>query len=193
MSPKQITMADEAQRQQKAKDSIQYLLQYFGEDPNREGLVETPKRYIKFMREFFNPPEFEMKTFDNDKRYDEMVCVDNIPFFSLCEHHLAPFFGTAAIAYIPDKRIVGLSKLPRTLEKFCRKLQCQERITQQVCDYIMSELKPLGVGVKLKARHLCIEMRGVQKHDVLTTTCSLASNFKESHVKEEFFKNLKNG
>ena len=113
------------------EDNVTRLLQYFGEDVNREGLQETPKRFIKFFKEFLNPPKWNCTTFEGEG-YDEMIIQTNIPFHSLCEHHIAPFFGTGTIAYIPNKKIVGLSKLARTLETFARRLQNQERITTQV-------------------------------------------------------------
>jgi GTP cyclohydrolase I len=115
--------------------------------------------------------------FDNEG-YDEMVLQTNIPFYSICEHHLVPFFGTGAIAYIPDQKIVGLSKLARTLDHFSRKLQNQERITIDVANFLMEALAPKGVGVVLEARHLCMEMRGVQKPGTVTTTSCVKGNFK---------------
>ena len=117
-----------------------------------------------------------------------MIVQTNIPFYSVCEHHLAPFFGVGHIAYIPNKKIVGLSKLARTLETFSRKLQNQERITNQVVDFLINELDPLGVGCVIKAKHLCMEMRGVKKHNTFTTTSALRRNFETKPVKDEFFK-----
>jgi len=171
--------------------AVQTLLKGIGQDINREGLQDTPKRYVKFLKEFTNPPEFKMTVFDAEDN-DEMVIVDNIPFFSLCEHHLAPFFGTAAIAYIPDDKIVGLSKLPRTLDHFSRRPQNQERITQEVAKFLMEQLKPKGVAVIIKARHLCVEMRGVEKHDVWTTTSAMKGAFKDNQTtRQEFLQLLK--
>lgn len=146
------------------------------DDPNREGLRETPRRYLKFLREFLSPPEFKFTTFDSEG-YDQMIIQTNIPFNSLCEHHLAPFFGTGTIAYIPNKRIVGLSKLARTLELYARRFQNQERITNQVAERLMQELDPKGVGVILKAQHMCMSMRGVKKHDTWTTTSMMTGVF----------------
>lgn len=165
---------------------FQELLKNLGEDTTREGLAETPKRYVKFMREFLEPKEFNFTTFDGTD-VDEMIIVDNIPFFSLCEHHIAPFFGTAAIAYIPDGKIVGLSKIPRALDFFARRLQNQERITNQVAELLMEKLNPKGVAVLLKAQHMCMSMRGVQKHDTWTTTSKLLGVFKsDSEARNEF-------
>lgn len=162
-----------------AERAIRDFLQAMGQDLEREGLQDTPKRYVKFMKEFLSPPDFNMTTF-NKESYDGIVLSSNIPFFSICEHHLAPFFGTAHIAYIPskeDKKIVGISKLARTLDKFARQLQNQERITEQVASYLMEKLNAEGVAVIIKARHLCQEMRGVKKHDIHTSTSTMKGLF----------------
>jgi len=174
-----------------AEDNVTRILQSIGEDVNREGLKETPKRYIKFLKEFINPPEFNFTTFENEN-YDEMIIQKNIPFYSFCEHHIAPFFGVGTIAYIPNKKIVGLSKLARTLEYFSRRLQNQERITTQVAEFIQNELDPKGVAVSLSAQHLCMEMRGVKKHNTTTTTNKLLGVFKEiPEVRNEFLGMIK--
>lgn len=173
------------------EDNVRRLLQYFGEDANREGLQETPKRFVKFFKEFLNPPEWNCTTFEGEG-YDEMIIQTNIPFHSLCEHHIAPFFGTGTIAYIPNKRIVGLSKLARTLETYSRRLQNQERITMQVAEFLWKELHPKGVAVQITAKHMCMEMRGVKKHDTYTTTTKLLGVFKESaSAKAEFLNAIK--
>jgi GTP cyclohydrolase I len=158
------------------EENVVRLLQYFGEDVEREGLIDTPKRYIKFFKEFLNPPQWNCTTFEGEG-YDEMIIQKNIPFYSLCEHHIAPFFGKGHIAYIPNKKIVGLSKLARTLETFSRRLQNQERITQQVAEFLNDKLKPKGVAVILSAQHMCMEMRGVKKHDTFTTTSKMLGVF----------------
>jgi len=160
------------------EENVIRILEYLGEDCKREGLLDTPKRYIKFWTEFLSPPKFNLTTFEAEQ-YDEIILQDNIPFYSVCEHHLAPFFGYGSIAYIPSKRICGLSKLSRTLEKFSRRLQNQERITTQVAEYLAEELKPRGVAVILRAKHLCMEMRGVKKHDTWTTTSKMTGLFFE--------------
>lgn len=173
------------------EDNVRRLLQYFGEDANREGLQDTPKRFVKFFREFLNPPEWNCTTFEGEG-YDEMIVQTNIPFHSLCEHHIAPFFGTGNIAYIPNKRIVGLSKLARTLETFSRRLQNQERITTQVAEFLWNELQPKGVAVQITAKHMCMEMRGVKKHDTHTTTTKLLGVFKEDNkARAEFLSAIK--
>ena len=176
---------------QEELEAVKTLLAGIGQDVNREGLLDTPKRYVKFLKEFCNPPDFNMTTFENEGN-NEMIVVANIPFFSLCEHHLAPFFGVGHISYIPNDRIVGLSKLPRTLDYFSRKPQNQERITNDVANYLMTELEPKGVAVVLKARHLCVEMRGVQKHDVYTTTSAMRGVFyDELNTRQEFLNFIK--
>lgn len=173
------------------QDIIVRLLEVLGEDPTREGLQDTPKRVIKFYKEFLEKKEFNFTTFEGEQ-YDEMIVQRNIPFFSLCEHHIAPFFGTATVAYIPTKRIVGLSKLARCIEHYTHNLQNQERITSQVAERLNSELGALGVAVSLSARHFCMEMRGVKTHDVYTTTTKLLGVFKENNsARAEFMTILK--
>lgn len=172
-----------------AEKNVAELLKHFGEDIQREGLQETPKRYIKFFKEFLNPPEWNCTTFDSEG-YDEMIIQTNIPFYSLCEHHIAPFFGYGHIAYIPNKKIVGLSKLARTLETYARRLQNQERITTQVAEFLHDKLNPKGVAVVLKAKHMCMEMRGVKKHDTWTTTSKLVGIFKNDLDARNEFLNL---
>lgn len=168
---------------------FQQLLSQLGEDVNREGLRETPKRYIKFLREFLNPPKFNFTCFDAEGA-DEMILQTNIPFYSLCEHHIAPFFGFANVAYIPNDKIVGLSKLARTVDLYANRLQNQERITTQIAERLNYELKPLGVGVTLKAQHLCMCMRGVKKHNTWTITNKLIGAFKNKPEARNEFLNL---
>lgn len=168
-------------------DAVTLILQGIGEDTTREGLIDTPKRYIKFLKEFCAEKIFNFTTFKNEGSRDEMIIVGEIPFFSICEHHLAPFFGTAHIAYIPGEKIVGLSKIPRVLDMFANKPQNQERITQQVADYLNKQLSPKGVAVVLKARHLCVEMRGVKKQGAQTTTSAMTGVFKtQLNTRNEF-------
>lgn len=168
---------------------FQEILKQLGEDTSREGLLETPKRYIKFMREFLEPKEFNFTTFDAEGT-DEMILQTNIPFYSLCEHHTAPFFGVANIAYIPDGKIVGLSKLARTLDFYANRFQNQERITTQVAERLSQELSPKGVAVTLKAQHLCMCMRGVKKHDTWTQTSKMIGVFKDDDKARNEFLNL---
>jgi GTP cyclohydrolase I len=173
------------------EDNITRILEYIGENPNREGLKETPKRYLNFLKEFLTPKDFIFTTFDAEG-CDEMIIQQNIPFYSLCEHHIAPFFGTATIAYIPNEKIVGLSKLSRTLDLYANRLQNQERITSEVAQRLYSELKPKGVAVSIKAQHLCMHMRGVKKYDTWTITSKLLGVFKDDHkLRNEFLSFIK--
>lgn len=168
------------------QDHVRGLLAALGEDVNREGLQETPKRVIKFYKEFLNTPNFNFTAFENEGT-DQMIVQKDIAFFSLCEHHLAPFFGTAKIAYIPDEKIVGLSKLARTVQLYANNFQNQERITNQIADRLEKELHPLGVAVQLTASHLCMEMRGVKTHGTTTTTTKVTGGFKDNiSTRQEF-------
>lgn len=167
------------------------ILKHLGENVNREGLKETPKRYVKFMREFLEPKEFNFTSFDAEGS-DEMIVQTNIPFYSMCEHHTAPFFGVAHVAYIPKDRIVGLSKLARTVDLYANRFQNQERITSQVAERIQKELNPLGVAVTIKAQHLCMCMRGVKKHDTWTTTSKMIGVFKNDlNARNEYLSFIK--
>ncbi len=170
------------------EQSIFEILQTI-DNPKREGLQKTPERFARYLKEFTSPPAFTLTVFEGEG-YDEMVVQDNIMFYSLCEHHLLPFFGTATIAYIPNKKIVGLSKLARVLEHFSRRLQNQERITAQVADYLDEVISPKGVGVILSARHLCMEMRGVSKPGTQTSTSALRGLFKSNPQTRAEFLNI---
>lgn len=176
-------------KEEPVENNFVRILQYLGEDPNREGLKETPKRYIKFMKEFLLPKEFKFTSFDAEGS-DEMIVQTNIPFYSLCEHHTAPFFGVANVAYIPNDKIVGLSKLARCVDLYANRLQNQERITRQIAERIQKELNPKGVAVTLKAQHLCMSMRGVKKHDTWTMTSKMIGVFKEDSKARNEFLNL---
>lgn len=165
------------------------LLFELGHEIEREGLLETPKRHVTFLQEFCDPPTFKFTTFQSEG-YDQMIIQKDIPFYSLCEHHVVPFFGTAVVAYVPKDRIVGLSKLARTVDLFARGLQNQERITEEVQAFLTHKLEPRGVAVRLTARHLCMEMRGVKKAGTETITTSLSGVFLEQEVREEFMSNL---
>lgn len=155
----------------------------------RDGMLETPTRYAKLIHEFTHPKEFKFTTFDAEG-YDQMIVQTHIDFYSLCEHHLVPFFGHATVAYIPSKKIVGLSKLSRTVDFFARRLQNQERITKEIADYLLSKLEPLGVAVSLRGRHLCQEMRGVRKSDVFTVTTDLRGCFRDGTCRAEFLQHI---
>jgi GTP cyclohydrolase I len=166
----------------RAQGLVKDLLKELGEDPKREGLVKTPARVAK-MYEFLTKGYHEdVRQVLNDavfaERYNEMVIVKDIDFYSLCEHHLVPFYGKCHIAYIPNGKIVGLSKLPRIVEVFARRLQVQERLTQQIADTLFKYLKPQGVGVVIEARHLCMMMRGVEKQNSVATTSAMLGTFR---------------
>jgi GTP cyclohydrolase I len=157
------------------------------DDPTRDGLDKTPHRVATMLLELTTAQALELTCFENTG-YDQMVLEDDIPFYSLCEHHLAPFFGAARIAYVPRGKIVGLSKLARTLDHFARGLQTQERITNAIADYLMDRMDPYGVGVRLRAEHLCMSMRGVKKPGARTVTTALRGVFKEGLTREEFLR-----
>ncbi len=168
------------------------LLQYIGEDANREGLTETPTRFLKawehFSRGYKEDPKTILKSFkDGSADYDEMVFVGNIPVFSKCEHHMADIIGRAYVGYIPSGKIVGLSKLARVVDCFARRLQVQERLTVQIADALVEHVKPQGVGVMLKCRHMCMESRGVQAIGSVTTTSALRGDLRhEDSARAEF-------
>jgi GTP cyclohydrolase IA len=167
------------------------LLSRLGEDPTRDGLLSTPRRMEKSMafltQGYTQSIDAVLHNALFDVDYDEMVMVKDIEFYSLCEHHLLPFFGRAHIAYVPQGKVVGLSKLPRIVDVFARRLQVQERLTQQIAEAIDHAIHPQGVGVVLEAQHLCMMMRGVQKQESKTVTSSLTGVFKTNiHTRNEF-------
>ena len=149
------------------------LMTALGADLTDESLRDTPRRLARLYGELLTPAEFHPTTFPNDGGYDELVVARDIPFHSLCEHHLLPFVGTAHVGYLPGERILGLSKLARVVDYFARSLQVQERLTRQVADWLQAELNPKGVGVVLEAEHMCLSLRGVQKHGATTVTSAL--------------------
>jgi GTP cyclohydrolase I len=162
---------------------VRSLLAYIGEDPDREGLLETPERFLKaweeYTRGYREKPEEILKSFeDGAQSVDEMVIVRDIPVYSLCEHHLAPFFGRAYVGYVPDKRILGLSKISRLVEIFARRLQVQERLTNQIADALDTHLQPLGVAVVIECRHMCMESRGVRHTGTATVSSALRGSIK---------------
>ncbi len=169
---------------------IKTLLKYLGEDPKREGLLDTPQRVAMAWRFLthgsrLDPVEIlRSAMFKED--YSEMVLVKDIELYSLCEHHMLPFFGKAHVAYIPDGQIVGLSKIPRVVDVFARRLQVQERLTDQILHCIQDTLKPLGVAVVIEAQHMCMMMRGVQKQNSVTTTSAFTGQFRKVETRTEF-------
>ncbi len=164
---------------------VRKLLTLIGEDPDREGLQDTPARFLKawdeYTRGYHEKPEDILKVFeDGAQSVDEMVIVRDIPVYSLCEHHLAPFFGRAHIGYVPQKRILGLSKMSRLVEVFARRLQVQERLTNQIADALDTNLQPLGVAVVIECRHMCMESRGVRHTGTSTVTSALRGSIKSN-------------
>lgn len=172
--------------------SVTVLLRAVGENPDRGGLVETPHRFCKALMDmtsgYAQSPADVLKCFeDGAENYNELVIVRDIPFYSMCEHHMAPFFGTATIGYLPNGKVVGLSKLSRLLDVFARRLQVQERLTAQVADALMEHLECDGAGVLIQARHLCMEARGVQKQGSTTATSALRGVlYENSPARAEF-------
>ncbi|WP_040249262.1 GTP cyclohydrolase I FolE [Psychroserpens mesophilus] len=168
------------------------IIEDLGEDTNREGLVKTPERASKamqFLTQGYNQDAAEiLKSAMFKESYNEMVIVKDIELYSLCEHHILPFFGKAHIAYIPNGHIVGLSKIPRIVDVFARRLQVQERLTEQILDCINDTLKPEGVAVVIEASHMCMMMRGVQKQNSTTTTSGFRGAFKNMETRTEFLK-----
>jgi GTP cyclohydrolase IA len=167
-----------------AEEAFRTILKWIGEDPNREGLLETPKRVIKAFKEYFkgydqDPIKDLQKTFGDVDGYDDMVVEKNITFESHCEHHMAPIIGIAHVAYIPKSKVVGLSKLARTVEIFSKRLQTQERLTMQIAKTLMTGLDAKGVAVTLDASHQCMTMRGIRKEKATTITNYFLGSFKE--------------
>ena len=168
------------------------LLREIGEDPGREGLIRTPTRVAKAWEYIAQGYDQTLEEVVGDACFeesvDEMVTVKDIDFFSLCEHHLLPFFGKAHIGYLPDGKVIGLSKLPRIVDMFARRLQVQERMTQQIGDAIMSVLQPSGVGVVIEGVHMCMQMRGVEKQNSYASTSHMVGVFRDDRkTREEFF------
>ena len=175
--------------------AVHQILLEIGEDPERQGLQGTPERVHRMYTELTAGYHVDAQRLINgavfDVDYSEMVIVKDIPFYSLCEHHLLPFFGTAAVAYIPRGRVIGLSKIPRVVEMYSRRLQVQERLTQQVADFLQDNLAPQGVGVVMEATHLCAVMRGVRKPGTIMTTSAVLGLFRtRDRTRAEFLDHL---
>lgn len=173
------------------EELIRELILRLGEDPDREGLAKTPTRVIASLKYLTHGYRQDVKKVLNgavfEESYDEMVVLKDIDLFSLCEHHLLPFYGKAHVAYIPHGKIIGLSKIPRVVEVFARRLQVQERLTFQIADCLMKALQPRGVGIVIEALHLCMAMRGVEKRDAHCVTSAMLGSFRESErVRGEF-------
>jgi GTP cyclohydrolase I len=179
---KGLTVSEKAIDNQPVENLVKNLLGHLGEDPSRQGLVQTPKRVAASLRYLTQGYKQDVKRVLNnaifDEPYSEMVVVKDIEVFSLCEHHLLPFYGKAHVAYIPNGKIVGLSKIPRLVDMFAKRLQVQERLTMQIAESLMEALNPCGVGVVIEALHLCMAMRGVEKSNSYTATSAMLGSFR---------------
>ena len=177
--------------QSSMEDAVRRIVSLIGEDPDREGLLRTPERYAKALQFLTSGYQADVKKIINEAmysvKYDEMVIVKDIEFFSLCEHHLLPFFGKIHVAYLPKNRVIGLSKIPRLVDVFARRLQIQERLTQEIAQTIDQSIQPQGVGVICEARHLCMMMRGVEKqHSGAVTSAMLGAFRTRKETRDEF-------
>src|SRR6202045_2347398 len=186
-----LTEPGSLEKPESVADMVRRMLQMIGEDPDRDGLRHTPERFEKALRfltsGYLQDPEKLLNGAMFSVCYDQMVLVKDIEVYSLCEHHMLPFFGKCHVAYIPDKKVVGLSKIPRLVNMFARRLQIQERLTNQIASAIQQEIAPLGVGVVVEARHLCMVMRGVEKQNSQTVTSAMLGAFRENvQTREEF-------
>lgn len=203
-STKTATSSNGAQRPQVLSDecrevvadSVRHILKAVGEDPNRNGLADTPDRvarmYDELLEGYSVDPEVMLNNALFDVEYDQMVVVKDIEFYSMCEHHMIPFFGYAHVGYLPGKQVIGLSKIPRLVEMFARRLQVQERMTHQVATFLEELVKPRGVGVVLEATHLCAVMRGVKKHHTRMITSAVLGEFKNNvSTREEFMAHIR--
>jgi len=196
---KKIKKMDELQSGEiydKLKHNFYNIIDLVGEDVNRGGLLRTPHRAAKSMQFLLkgydqDPDEIIQKALF-DEEYSEMVIVKNIELYSLCEHHILPFFGKAHVAYIPNKKIVGLSKIARVVDVFARRLQVQERLTNQILEALERNLKPQGVAVVIEAQHMCMMMRGVQKQNSVTTTSAFRGSFEKLETRSEFLRLISN-
>ena len=180
----QINKKNQLVSDESAEEAVRTIIQWIGEDPEREGLKSTPRRVIKAFKEYFqgykeNPSNYLMKTFTEVEGYDDMVIEKNISIQSHCEHHMAPIMGVAHVAYIPSKKVVGLSKLGRVVEAFSKRLQTQERLTMQIAKTVMEVLQPRGVAVTIDATHQCMTDRGIKKENTKTITNYFLGAFKD--------------
>ncbi|MBI4548769.1 MAG: GTP cyclohydrolase I FolE [Ignavibacteriae bacterium] len=187
-------MEEELLKTTTLEEQVREILEILGENPAREGLRRTPRRVAKAWEFLTSGYKQDVKKVLNgavfSEKYNEMVIVKDIDFFSLCEHHMLPFYGKAHIAYIPNGKIIGLSKLPRVVEVFSRRLQVQERLTQQIADTLYETLEPDGVAVVIEARHLCMMMRGVEKQNSVATTSAMLGSFRDDERTRNEFLNL---
>lgn len=198
-----MVMSKTAQKQDEGlsrfsvQEMYREILSRLGEDPARDGLTSTPERVERSMRFLTKGYEEDPKKILRDSLfevdYDEMVIVRDIEMFSLCEHHMLPFFGKVHVAYIPNGKVIGLSKIPRLVEVFARRLQVQERMTRQIADTIQEAMEPQGVGVVIEARHLCMMMRGIEKQHSSTVTSAMVGCFREKETRSEFLSLVRQG
>ena len=184
--------------QKEAEDAVRTLLRYIGDDPDREGLRDTPRRVVKSYAEIYggyeqDPEDVLGRTFEEVAGYDDIVFVKDIPFFSHCEHHMVPIIGKAHVAYLPDGRVLGLSKIARTIDIFARRLQTQETMTAQIANAIDEILQPRGVAVLIEADHMCMAMRGVQKIGSSTMTTTFTGTFKHDPREQARFMSMLRG
>ncbi|HKF29344.1 MAG TPA: GTP cyclohydrolase I FolE [Candidatus Binataceae bacterium] len=198
-----LTNRRESQLEERARtrseEAVRTLLSHVGEDPAREGLLRTPLRMVQALEFLTSGYSQDPKDAINgalfvEEDYQEMILCKDLDFYSLCEHHVLPFMGKAHVAYLPNKRIVGISKLARMVEIYCRRLQVQERLTTQIAQTLMEEIDPLGVAVVLEAEHLCMRMRGVQKQNSKMTTSAMLGAFRTNvETRQEFMNLIRNG
>ncbi|MGH8012626.1 MAG: GTP cyclohydrolase I FolE [Candidatus Binataceae bacterium] len=188
-----------AQDQVTAEQAVRVLLRHIGEDPEREGLARTPIRLVKALeyltRGYAQDPKVAINgALFTEEEYQEMILCKDLDFYSLCEHHMLPFMGKAHVAYLPNRRIVGLSKIARMVEIYARRLQVQERLTTQIAQTIMDEIEPLGVAVVLEAEHMCMRMRGVERQNSYVTTSAMLGVFRTNmDTRQEFMQLMRNG
>ncbi len=190
-------VAQQQQSEESISSMMRKILDQLGEDPSREGLIRTPDRAEKALRFLTSGYEVDIDQIVNGALFtrecDEMVIVRDIEFYSMCEHHLLPFFGTVHVAYLPNEKVIGLSKIPRIVDTFARRLQLQERLTQQIADTIKRVLQPRGVGVICEARHFCMMMRGVEKQHSGTITSAMLGDFRDrKETRDEFLSLVSN-
>ena len=191
-------MTDTVSREQ-AEDAIRVLLRWAGEDPNREGLLDTPKRVVKAYGDWFSgyqedPREFLARTFEEVAGYDEMIVLRDIEYESHCEHHMAPIIGKVHVGYLPDGKVVGISKLARVVEAYARRFQVQEKMTAQIAQCIQDVLHPLGVGVVVEGTHECMTTRGIHKRGVSMVTSKMLGSFREdARTRAEFLRFIESG
>ncbi len=194
----QLSPETERPSREEAEEAVRTLLRWVGDDPSREGLLDTPKRVVKAYRELFAGYDADIDevlgtTFEEVAGYNDIVLVRDIPFFSHCEHHMLPVIGKAHVAYLPDGRVLGLSKIARVVEVYGRRLQTQEAMTAQIADAIEETLRPQGVAVFIEAEHMCMAMRGVQKSGSTTLTTTFTGRFKDNAAEQARFMSMVRG